>query len=426
MKLLLKNSGMSTWLLITSLVVLLGCNTKKDIADTKDTYTCPMHPTVMSDKPGACPVCGMDLVRKTRTGEEVKITEDLAKLLQSPDQSIIASIKTIKAEFRKMRLTAEAHGVVTYDSRYTHVLPARMGGRLEHVFLRYAFQPVRKGQKVAEIYSPELLTAQRELLFLTTNDVDNVALITSAKEKLFLLGATTVQVDDLLRTKATTGRFTIYSPYDGYVILSNATMPATTAGGTPVASSGMGGGTGSATATPVSTQTPSTSILREGDYVVRGQTLFTIASSTALRAELNVPSAVAGSLHVGDAMSISFGGEVEEAKVDFIQPFFAEGEEFLKVRVYTHAQNLHIGQLVDATIHRMSAEALWLPNEAIMDMGSDRIVFVKTRGVFKAQTIVTGARSDGWTEIKKGIASADEIAAKASYLVDSESFVRSN
>ena len=74
-------------------------------------------------------------------------------------------------------------GVVTYDTRNIYTIPTRIGGRLERVYLKYAFQKVSKGQKVAEIYSPELLTAQRELLFLVENDAENTTLIESAKEK---------------------------------------------------------------------------------------------------------------------------------------------------------------------------------------------------------------------------------------------------
>lgn len=410
-------------------VVLLfvwGCS-GKDSSTTaeQDQFTCPMHPTVISDKQGTCPVCGMELVRKARAGEEVKITEDLVKLLQSPDESVMASITTIKADYKEMPMTAEAHGVVAYDTRYVHAVPARIGGRLEHVYLRYAFQAVSKGQKVAEIYSPELLTAQRELLFLVEHDAANTDLVAAAREKLMLLGATQRQVDDLIKSKETSGRFTIYSPNDGYLILANQPMPVAAVRQT--SSSGMGGGMGSAVATPTTESTAvASSLVREGDYVSRGQTLFTIASQEALLLELNVPSVAAGSLHIGDSLIISISKERSmESVVSFVQPFFADGEEFQKVRVYVRVADLRIGQLVDAIIKRTSAPALWLPNEAIMDMGSGKVVFVKERGVFKPKPITAGMRSDGWTEIRQGIASSDEIAAKATYLVDSESFIKS-
>src|SRR5688500_15496931 len=156
--------------LIVLLVTLTSCGHNGDHAENADTYTCPMHPTVVSDRPGSCPVCGMDLVRKARAGEAVEITEDLSKLIKSPNEIVVASIKTIKGEYKSVPVTVQAQGVVTYDTRKIFTIPARVGGRIEKIYLKHAFQQVAKGQKIAEVYSPELIKAQRELLFLLEND----------------------------------------------------------------------------------------------------------------------------------------------------------------------------------------------------------------------------------------------------------------
>src|SRR5688500_3123760 len=134
--------------LIVLLVTLTSCGHNGDHAENADTYTCPMHPTVVSDRPGSCPVCGMDLVRKARVGEEVEITEDLSKLLKSPNETVVASIKTIKGEYKSVPLSVQAQGVVTYDTRHIQTIPARVGGRLERVYVKYEFQPVSKAQKI--------------------------------------------------------------------------------------------------------------------------------------------------------------------------------------------------------------------------------------------------------------------------------------
>jgi hypothetical protein len=86
-----------------------------------------MHPTVISDRPGTCPVCGMDLVRKARAGEAVKITEDLSKLLKSPNETVVASINTIKGQYKSVPVSVQAQGVVTYDTRNIYTIPARLG-----------------------------------------------------------------------------------------------------------------------------------------------------------------------------------------------------------------------------------------------------------------------------------------------------------
>jgi Cu(I)/Ag(I) efflux system membrane fusion protein len=414
------------------LLALGACNKGGEHAEHADTYICPMHPTVISDKQGTCPVCGMDLVRKAREGEEVKITEELARLIKSPNEVVVASIKTIKGEFKSMPVSLDVQGIVTYDTRNIYSIPARIGGRLEKVFLKYSFQSVQKGQKVAEIYSPELLTAQRELLYLLENDASNTAIIESAKSKLSLLGVTQNQVENIIKSKEATYTFPIYSPYDGYVISESQQTPATIPATASSSSSGMDDGM-SGSSVRSSTSAPSqnmnataSELIREGNYVSTGQTLFKVVNTTALRVELDLPVAQAGRINLNDEVELDMGNQkMTKAKVDFVQPFFTEGEEFVKVRLYVgNNGQFQIGQLVRATIRVKPVEALWIPREAILDMGLEKIVFMKEREVFKPKNVKVGARTNGWVEIIQGLSSSDEIASNAQYLVDSESFIK--
>jgi Cu(I)/Ag(I) efflux system membrane fusion protein len=419
------------WTLALIILMMTACSSDKQ-AENADTYICPMHPTVVSDRQSTCPVCGMDLVRKARVGEEVEITEDLARLIKSPNEVVIATIKTVKAEYKSLPAIVQAQGVVTYDTRYVYNIPARIGGRLEKVYLKYAFQPVRKGQKVADIYSPELLTAQRELLYLTENDKSNEELIRSAKSKLLLLGASEKQVEEIIARKEAVYTFSIFSGYDGYAISENQQAPAMVTASASAASS-MGGGMGDGgmgttpqAASPSNPQSAS-ELTREGGYVTAGQALFKVVNTSSLRVELNIGISQAGTVKAGDKILLDLGnGKTEDAKVDFVQPFFSDGEEFVKVRVYVrNTEGLRIGQLVSATLHFQTSETLWLPKEAILDMGVEKVVFVKERGAFKPKKIITGIRTNGSIEIKQGLASSDEVAANAQYMVDSESFIKS-
>ena len=421
------NMKRNTWFIYSAIVMLmllvLACNTKETAQH--DTYTCPMHPTVVSDKPGTCPVCGMDLVRKAREGEEVKITEDLVQRTKSPNEVVIASIKTVKAEHNALPIALTVQGIVTYDTRNSYTIPARVGGRLEKVYIKYAYQPVRKGQKIAEIYSPELLTAQRELLYLVQHDAANTSLIESAKSKLYLLGASQQQVDHLVRQQKISNTFTIYSPYDGYVV-SDSNAPSTTSVTALAASGGgMGDAMGSAQTSVSSNAINTTStILREGTYVSTGATLFKIVNTSALRIELDLPIQDTDLVKKGDAIELDLGSTgKQKATIDFVQPFFSEQQNFLKVRVYLKNTALPVGQLVKATAFLEAKEALWLPKESVQDLGLQKIVFIKERGVFKPQQVTTGITANNMITVK-GISSADEIAANAQYLVDSESFIK--
>lgn len=406
--------------------LLIGGCAKKEAQATADQYTCPMHPTVLSDKPGACPVCGMELVRKARAGEEVKITEDIARLLQSPDAVVVSRLATLRATYGRRTVTIEANGVVTFDTRYVYEVPARTGGRIESVYAHYAFQAVKQGQKLFEIYSPELITAQEELLYLAKNDPGNNELTKAAREKLYLLGVTAAQVDDLLKAGKTKSRFAIFSPYSGYALPGQSGEVLAASAPSSASASTMGGmSAGTSKPINVSLAGAKASMLHEGDYVSRGQRLMTIVSLNAVRVELKVPSASGASIRVGDTLSVALNNARPSlARVDFVEPFFDQGEEFVNVRVYVRGADLQIAQLVEAHITQRSAELLWLPVETVADLGTEKVVFIKERGLFKPRSVITGARSEGWIEIQKGLASSDEVASNAAYLVDSESFIK--
>jgi multidrug efflux pump subunit AcrA (membrane-fusion protein) len=189
---------------------------------------------------------------------------------------------------------------------------------------------------------------------------------------------------------------------------------------------GMGGNTGSSGVTPLSKSSQAGTLIREGSYVSSGQTLFRIVNESSLRVELNVPSNLAGAVEKGFMVTLDFGnGKIQNGTVDFVQPYFNEGQEFLIVRVYTRdTKDLHIGHLVTAKIESKPVEALWIPRQTVVDLGVDEVVFVKEKNVLLPRKITTGAYADEMIEVKRGLTSSEEIAADAQYLVDSESFIK--
>ena len=157
-----------------------------------------------------------------------------------------------------------------------------------------------------------------------------------------------------------------------------------------------------------------------------GQTLVKIVNTNAIRVELNLVQEQIGMIKQGDKIEIDFGnGNKRVASVDFVQPFFNEGQNFLKVRLYTDKlEMLPIGQLVQANIELNSKESLWIPKQAVIDLGNEKIVFIKDREMLEPKKIMTGIMSDEFVEVKSGLATSDEIAFNAQYLVDSESFIK--
>ena len=422
-------------------ILVAACKGENHHAEGTTEYTCPMHPQIVQHEPGTCPVCGMDLVSKSGHREGVAITEDLAFLLKPTNSAVVASIATTQPEQKAVEATIKMDGIITYDPRGIFTVPARVGGRIEKLYVKYNFQPIRKGQKLMEIYSPDLITAQKELLYLVRTAPDDQQLIQAARQKLQYLGATEEQINRLIRSGEESYTFALYSPYDGYVIDLNATAPAATAGisASPAASSGggmeaMGGGSATTTAMPTAaSSSPAGQAiqLREGMYVTLGQPLLRVVNATQLWAELNVPAGEVSSLAKGSPVVITFPqlpGQKLEAKVDFLQPFFDEGENFAKVRVYllSDQQQTVVGQLVTAEASFKTDTHLWVPKAAVLDIGTKAVAFKKVNGVFEPAAVSTGLNAGKAIQITSGLSQTDVVAANAQFLVDSESFIKIN
>ena len=167
-------------------------------------YTCPMHPQIVREAPGQCPICGMDLVPKVldNAAAAAAAPADLGTVNQAPNAAVVAAVATVRPQAEgAMADTLTLPGVVEYDPRRSRAVAARFGGRIEQLAVRYNYQSVRRGQKLLELYSPELVTAEQELIFLLENDADNTVLVNGARQKLRLLGLTEGQLRELARTR---------------------------------------------------------------------------------------------------------------------------------------------------------------------------------------------------------------------------------
>lgn len=419
-------------------MVLASCNenNKKNTAHSHEheEYTCPMHPQIVSDEPGQCPICGMDLVKKGGSGTSQEIAGELNYLLKPTNTATVSSIQTVSPVLKTMEVKTAAKGVIAYDTRRAYTIPVKSGGRIEKLYIQYNFQPVRKGQKILEIYSPDLLTAQRELLYLIKEDSENLPLIESAKQRLRLLGVTEDQIRKLITSEKESYSFGVYSPYNGYVVEESELGSSMSAGSSPTGGS-MGGGMESS-GPPAQVQASSPGIgkqlnIREGMYVTTGQTVFRVVNTDKVWAEFDVYQEDASVVKVNDPIEITTGkteGEAIEAKVDFVVPFYSEGGSFTKIRVYlsNEEDEFKIGQLVSGTFKTKVEDALWIPATAVMDLGNKRVVFLKKGEVFIPVQVTTGRQSENWVELKEGLGKEDHISHNAQFMVDSESFIKVN
>lgn len=392
-----------------------GMNIKATAAEEKVLYTCSMHPEIIRDKPGDCPICGMHLVKKENDSKKIHGVS-LHTLIQPTNSYAVSGIPSTTLQQREESIEINALGYTAYNTTEVGAISARISGRVEKLYVRFRYQLVKKGQKIMDIYSPELLTAQQNLLFLLKNDPSNNSLINAAKEKLLLLGFPGEQLQRLISTQKPLFTVSVYSRYGGHIHESLGKNMNGAGAEVPVMNEAI-----SLTTLELS--------LKEGMYLQKGQTVFKVYNPNKVWALLNIYPSDQSFIKVGNKVRI-----VPEAKPDkdfrssiyFIEPFFRPGSKTLtaRVNVDNSVLQLPIGSQVQATIFSNSVTAEWLPKEAVLSLGLEKIVFVKSGIGYNAQKIETGVNYKNLIQIVGGITVADSVAANAQFLMDSESFIK--
>lgn len=187
-----------------------------ETAETKQLYTCSIHPQIISDKPGNCPICGMKLVKKEDNGQKVNSIE-LEDLLKPTNEFVITSVPVTTIKNKSEEIAIEAIGNIQNDTREIGSISAIIAGRIEKLYVRYRYQMIEPGEKIMDIYSPEIATAQQNLLFLLKKDPGNTSLINAAKQRLLLMGMSSQQLSQLVKTGKASLTISVYSNIMGHV-----------------------------------------------------------------------------------------------------------------------------------------------------------------------------------------------------------------
>ena len=399
-------------------IAVISCNNDKDThaqhkAETvQDIYTCPMHPEIIRDKPGKCPICGMDLVKK-ETGGQKSGDIELESLLKPTNEFVVSSIPVTTIQKKEEQIEIEALGNIAYDTRQVGSISSRVAGRIEKFYVRFRYQKISKGQHILDIYSPELMTAQQNLLFLLKNDPTNTTFIQAAKEKLLLLGMSNQQLQQVIQSGQPSLTIAVYSNYSGHI---------------HEAANGGSMNTEPGTMKDISLITEELS-LKEGMYLQKGQSIFTVYNPDRAWAILNIYGESQGLVKTGNTIRITPETAPDKdfrATIDFIEPFYRKESKTLTARVYfnNNVLKIPIGSQVRATIFGNTKEAYWLPKDAVVSLGLDKVVFQKTDGGFKALKINTGITHKNHIQILGGINETDSVALNGQYLMDSESFIK--
>lgn len=370
-------------------------------AQGKVIYTCPMHPFIQKEQPGACPICGMTLVKKTEAAQaSAKEMQTLEQVSLSPTQMVLANVATDKVDRAALAKEVTAVGIVQYDQARQAKVTAWVSGRLDRLFVNKVGDYVSTRRPVAEIYSPDLVATEQEYLLalksrdqLKSSPISSIAaggegLVASARQRLKLWGIKDGQIAALERAGQPNIRIPIYTPLSGIVI---------------------------------------DKLVLAGQYVKEGDPLFNIADLSTVWTEVEVYENEFPFVKVGQRVAItsqSYPGRTFTGRVSYIYPFLDPKTRTVKVRVELANPGLRLkpDMFVNATIKVPLAPTLVVPVSAVMDTGKRQVVWVEAKpGVFEPRDVTVGARADDRVQILSGLQRGDTIAVSGGYLIDSES-----
>jgi Cu(I)/Ag(I) efflux system membrane fusion protein len=290
-----------------------------------------------------------------------------------------------RAAMRPVGRGTRVAGTLTYAEPRREYVNARVMGWVEELYADYLGKPVRKGEPLLALYSPELVSAQEELL--SALRLGDSTLAAAARRRLALWNVSDDQISDIERSGTAKRRIVLRAPRSGELAEKMVT---------------------------------------EGQSVQAGDNLFLVAERTVLWVDLAVFEGDARALRLGTPVSLTTDavpGRSFRGKVSFIQPRVDEKSRTLtaRVEVPNPEGTLRPGMFAMAELSPAAAERLSVPITAVLPTGTRELVFVnRGDGAFLPREVQTGARGDSLVEIVGGLKPGDEVVASATYLLDSE------
>lgn len=373
---------------ILLLLLVTACGEKAHEHADGTAYTCPMHPQIVQDEPGTCPICFMDLVPVSQSGK------NSGELMLSDNQIALGNIATKRIKFGNTNSSPILTGRLAVDETQTDVISSRAQGRIEKLYIKETGQPVKKGQPLYQLYSEQLLTLQREYLMaldqyreLGQQEPRFTSFLDAAKRKLLLFGLTEGQVNNLARSGRVDATITFLSPASGIV--------------TEVAAA-------------------------EGMYVPEGGLLYRLANLSRLWVEAELYPQEATQVQVGDSVQVTVQGTGQnsvKSRISFVNPELRAGGQVVVVRaeIPNRNGNLIPGMQANLMLTESGKEALVLPADAVIRDESGTHVWVQTgKNTFKARMVKLGDESFNNVTITDGLKENEKVVTSGAYLLYSE------
>jgi membrane fusion protein, copper/silver efflux system len=321
----------------------------------------------------------------------------------SPEQQQLIGVKTVKVSVTPLRKIIRTVGRIEADERKLATINTKFEGWIEKLHVDYTGRYVKKGEPLAEIYSPELLATQQE--FLTAVKLakqakpanegsygqliarDAGALVEAARQRLRLWDITEDQIRKIEETGKPVRTLTLYSPVSGFVILKMAI---------------------------------------QGMKVQPGEKLFDIADLSTLWLIADVYEYELPLIRVGDTARITlsyFPGQEMSSRIDYVYPAVSAETRTAKVRfrLSNPGDRLKPQMYTNVDIKINMGRKLAVPESAVIDTGVRQVVYVdKGEGAFEPREVTLGMRADGFVEVLRGLKAGEKVASSANFLIDSE------
>ena len=348
-------------------------------------WVAPMDANYKSDKPGKSPM-GMDLVAVyDDDGKGPDAGPGTIRI--SPDVVNNLGVRTTTARYKPLHTKINTVGYVTFnEDKLVHIHP-RVQGWIEKLYVKATGDPVKKNQALYDIYSPELVNAQEELLLAL--DRKNSRLITASENRLSALQLPKSAIESLKKTRKVQQNITFYSPQNGVVENLN---------------------------------------IREGFFVKPGSTLMAIGDLSDVWVEAEVFERQAGQVKNSTPVTMTLDylpGKTWEGQVDYIYPTLDAKTRTVKVRLRFNNEEGEFkpNMFAQIAIHATGDEqALLIPKEALIRTGNqDRVVLALGEGSFKSVEVSVGRYDSESVEILKGLSEGEKVVSSAQFLLDSES-----
>lgn len=355
-------------------------------------YTCSMHPQVRQDEPGDCPICGMDLIPVSDADDHQDDDPFLFTMRES--HSTWANVRTQKVQALHAGTTMRLTGKVAVNEREERMLTAHFPGRIERLYADYTGRFISQGERLATLYSPELMQAQQELIQAASVKESQPRLYLAARERLKLFNLTEAQINSIEESGQPSATTDIFATRSGYL-----------------------------TQRAVS----------EGDYVNTGQTLFAIAGLGSVWVELDAYENQIGQIKREQQAIIELPARPEtelRGQVEFVDPFINPQTRTARVRltVSNPGNLLKPGMLVNARLTGTGQHQLVVPETAVLWTGKRSVVYVKKSQdngfTFEFREVETGPRTaEGYT-VLSGLSEGEEIAVSGVFAIDAAAQLR--